>query len=602
MKIIKDMHKLVLAIILLQPALSIKFSTEDTTYSHTFLDQFGAEKSDRTIEEYFQTFAQTYLGGSLRVAGNLKDVIYELATFNWDSLEDAKSLNDLSEQTLQDEIDRILSSNEASLKNPKPEASGKYKNIVSELKSLTGRVLVRAIQLGQGLELENYLLTAETLRSRMSSFFQARFAHIQSLNSKAISDIIVPQLEKANADYLKAYNDMLEFQMNPSQLFFRCLHGLFLAIEQGTISISAGNRQVSLDTLTTMIWVASGLPHQSKDRDTSVISYMARTYIHPLTRSPMKSLRLFFTDLYDNLLQFFYRTHKLIDLREAKTLVVEFFLPENYVEPPAAYIKFLMVKFKLEGFKDEALVKEMWYQKLREVYIVDLLYTSLFHQHELMTEKEVQQVITNFKKSTGLIDVQDMTNFRDFRNLLIINQDLLEPYEEFFRSFYNVGLFYVQYASWGRGKGPRLDDQPRNTGKFALDFDYFLLVCWKGDGGFWNQFINARIPEQSVFDISILQNYPAYKIINMQAALGDFTGRGVQFADYEDLQDKNIEQLLFENPRFSDLVLAIKGTILHNTGLNFGVFKGLKILPEFWKELRTTHSHLFPDPRALLVI
>jgi hypothetical protein len=469
-----------------------------------------------------------------------------------------------------------------------------YQQVVEDLKELTLKLMIRAIQLEKANQLNDFLFTEENLRPLVVDYVKDTFGENGMIDSSVITSTITAQLEAFNQKTLKAYTDLLDFQSDPLQLFANYINAIIGGIRANTIPINQKNRKVSLDTITELIRVASGLPSRIKERDQQFVSWVARTYIRSACRSAVTWEKAFFTDLYINILNFFFRTHQLININEAKRLVVEFFLPEDYPEPPKEYVKFLMVKFVEEGFKDDALYLEPTYRKLREVYIIDLLHASITHKYELMTEKELQHVIVNFEASMKLITVEDMAAFRDFRPLLINNRDLLETYEQFFSTFYNVGLFFVEYSAWNRRGLRSSGDSPKSTGKFAVVFDQFLHTCWKGDGGFWSSLFNARVPDRTVFDTSVIENYPAYKIINMQAAPSDFFGRTVSFASYDDLQDKNIEELLFENPRFNTLILAIKETYLHNVGLNYGSFKGIQIDPSFWRSLAKTRPDLFP--------
>lgn len=213
-----------------------------------------------------------------------------------------------------------------------------------------------------------------------------------------------------------------------------------------------------------------------------------------------------------------------------------------------------------------------------------------------MSEEDVHKILSAFPETAKTLTIADMVAFNHFRNLLINNSDLLDLYEQFFSSFYNVGLFFVEYCSWHN------QGQQMSARQFPLRFDGFLTMCWKREGGFWNTLWNGRLPDDSVYDMSISENYPAYKIINMQAAPALFLGSTVSFANYDDLEDKNIEELLFENIKFQNIILTIKELYLNNKALNFGAFRNLEIDNKFWERLMDVSKALTRPSVSINVI
>lgn len=589
---------------------------------HPFVLQFGQEKDLKAIEAYFRKFALDNFKFTVLSKGSLKDVLLKLSQLDW-NLEDLYFLGDMGITSMEveaaedsvapavptkamiDAVQHLLNNNEEAI----------YKNrhapLVAALKELGRHFLVRAVQLNQAYRLADFLITEPLLSAAIAEFTDNRVQSPGLVVNKELAGVLASELAAYNAQLLADFINLLRFQAAPFQIFYHYLHEVTGLIATGKVPIDYRNEAITLATLTELVAICGILPAEDKDQYGFLSSFARSDVLSVCHRTRVKSISYadyykeqredaitnLFTSLYNNILAMFHRSHNIAVLNEAKKLYTDFFLPAGYHKPSTEYIRFLMVKYLEEGFKDKAAKKDAWLRRLREVYIVDLLHASSEYKKELMTELEIRKVLEAFLETTAILTRKNMAEFNDFRALMLQNSELLDRYEQFFSSFYNVGLYYVEFATWHDSS------LQSRTEKFAVKFDTLLSECLKRTGaGIISSFLNGRLPDDSIYDMAMVENYPAYKILNMQAFPAHFMHKSIAFSAYTDVQDKNIEELLFENGKFIDIILTIKEMYLNNKALNFGAFSGLTINSNFWTRLREVSPELFKKATVSEVI
>lgn len=562
-----------IAVIIINALCAFEYSPQDAPL-HPFLQQFSQDKPLSKIEEFFRNFAKDNLFLKTSYKGGLKETLTQLVQFDWMSI-DISELKELDSETLKTQLATVLSNNEKNLLADKLDA------LEADLKVLSRRILIRAIQLNRVTDIPSLLITEEKLKSGIQEFKIANKLH--PINTGLMTKSISDRLAEFTSQIVPLYVQLLVFQQKPFVVFDDFVRLVLMEIREEKIKINANNRQLSLDTILTLIACTAHF-YSTDATGYEYLPEIARAEVLAGVKSPSRFLKAFFTSIYEGILKRLSEAHTIASLNEAKMLFVEFFLPEDYSAPTMEYLRFLMLRYAEEGLKPNG-PESSGYNKILKVYHVDLLFTSVHHKFELIPEKQVREVIEKFQKFVDELTLDDMSAFNYFRGLLISNGELLERYEQFFGNFYNLGLMFVQYLSWKGTKAKEVN--------FGERFDRFLDEILKRDGGFLNAFWNGSIPSEEELDMNIIENYVAYKLINLHTNPSGFSAQTLKFSKYDDLQDKIIEELLFENEKFNEMIITLKELYLNNQALNYGAFSNLSIDGLFFAKFKESNPGLF---------
>ena len=546
------------------------------------LSGFAKNQNGPIIANMLNDFSNEYLYFKSKYNDNIIDKIIELSKFNWNSNE-FENLGNLDEEIIQNEIQAILN------KNKKEILSNNNAGLFSDMRKLARAIIFRSIQLNRFEEIEYLRINMETLMTaaldyKISTDFDP-FMH--KTTATAVSD----DLEEFYLEVLPKYYEILVFQQNAFYLVDDFIREAFYKISKGVVLVDNNNMEISVNKIIDLLLIAHKLNGENEINMIYLIK-MAENFVLNDCFSNIENLKEFSLSVFDRILIVLANTNSIPNLNAAKTLFVKFFQPDSYFAPTVEYVKFLNLKYVEEG-KKKQVANHFQFEKLQIVYMVDLLWTTLHQKFEPMNKKEIYEILKEFRNYEKKINKVDLEHFNIFRVLILKNSDLLDRYYDVFRSFYDLGLYFMQANHANRHL---------KMSTFPKIFDQFLDTAYQRDGNLANQIWHGFVPDQTNFNLNCAENYVAYKFINLQSFPSELSSTEVRFAKYGDLEDKNIEELLFESETFQDMILAFKGLYLNNEGLNFGAFAGKTIKKDFWDALYKLNPVMFAHRGILNIV
>lgn len=546
------------------------------------LNAFAKNQNGPKIANMLTDFSNEYLYFNSKYNDNIIDKIIELSKFKWNSNE-FENLGNLKEEIISNEVQAIFNNNKREI------LSNNNAGLFSGMRKLARAIIFRSIQLNRfeeidSLKISEEMLMAAALEYKISTDFDP---FMDKKTAKAISD----DLEEFYSEVLSKYYDFLVFQQNAFNLVDDFIKEALSKISKGVVLVDNNNREISVNKIIDLLLIAHKLNGENEINMTYLIN-IAETHVFNDCFSKKENLKEFSLSVFDRILKALTNSNSIPNLNAAKTLFVKFFRPDSYLAPTVEYVKFINLKYVEEGNKKQV-ANHFQFEKLQIVYMVDLLWTTLHQKFELMNKKEIYEILKEFRNYEKKINKVDLEHFNLFRVLILKNSDLLDRYYDVFRSFYDLGLYFMQENHANRYL---------KMSTFPKIFDEFLDTAYQRDGGMANQMWHGFVPDKTHFNLNCAENYVAYKFINLQSFPSELSSTEVKFAKYGDLEDKNIEELLFESETFQDVILAFKGLYLDNEGLNFGAFAGKTIKKNFWDALYKLNPTMFAQRGILNIV
>ena len=541
---------------------------QDVNY---FIKPFFVDQEVDKIEQFYQKHMIELLELTPLHQNTLDQTVQQLIEYDWTTPE-IEDLDEVNEETIIRRIKVILSICESEILKQKFESTWK------QLKELTRHILIRIVQSGQVESINNLKISPEVIEKAITQY----------RDEGSLFPLKTAQLAKYLADRLKPYQDelltqfinLLVLQHDSYKVFNGSLRLAFKGLKERTIKLGNDSQKIrSINKLIKMIQITASL-YGDEETQFDYIGDIARSEVMESAKTNSKYLSFYIT-LYHRILSLHLDSHIIANIKAAKSLFVEFFLPESYTVPTKEYTKFIMLKYLEDGLQLNILERN--YKKISLTWVIDLLWTSLHAKNEFIPEEEINQILQSYPRFALNLEFSDMIHFKMFREIIMNNSDLLHRYSSFFSEYYNSGLLFVHY----------LDNQKiflNSQVEYPTVFLDFLTNGWKNSGFCFG---TSNLPDRNHLEVNFEENYVAYMIIHIAEYARELYLQNIHFQKYADRSDKYIQELLFETPKFNELVVMLKKTFLNEKGLNYQSFYNLKTDSDFWQNWKHENPDLF---------
>ena len=518
------------------------------------------------IEQFYKNLIVTILRSQPQNHGSVIESIIEIAKFDWSTVS-VSNLETVDKVDVKKKIKDLLLKHEKAILNEQNEL------LFADIRLLCQDVIIRTIQLGKAGELNDIILTQKLIEETISEYKAQN--KLFPLKASNLAKALGKQVDVYHAGVLNTYVDILIFQNGSYEIFMKFTEEVFEQINSKKLVIERGSLTDNINKLNTLLLIVSRFGSEQTETSTAeVYLYLVKNYIISLCQSTAIKKETVI-QLYQLVLKTAGESSHQSAFNDAKRLFVQYFATDKYNAPSQEYADLVVKIYMTQGLKAN-FPNDVYFEKMQKIWAIDLMWTSLYLNFEMVPKKDFENIINNFVEYSTVITKEDMVVFNELRKLLIFYSGLLKRYEDFFTELYHTGIFYAQYMSYV--------SQRQSTLNKIVSFDSFLDTIQTWNGGILNFVAANHLPDANYFDTNLHNNYVAYKILLLSYKSELFYKVPVTFNSYLDTDDKNIEELLFESPQFFDLISVIKSEYLNHVGLNYGMFSGLSIEPKFWNK------------------
>lgn len=580
------MNKILATIFMLMSIRAFQLDETSISLLNVMLKPFGSSNSIDSITGSYAEFCRNFLYFEPAHPHDLQKLTMEMLEFNWEN----KAIQNLGEMTSERMIElliQLLQTREHEI------LQNQYEGIKGDILTLAKNLLFRAVQLKEieKLQKDHDLITLNKLgsssaekgqlmtisRSTLTTAIENFKAALNNrpIKVKQLVDLLDPELTSMYKRILPKYLDFVDFQTEPLKLFDNFLILTIQQIRDEQIKIGSHNHKTSMEKVIALIQIAANI----EGEDTlsyGYISNFATNTILDLVLHQIKQ-QSFFLEVYNQILIMHTNKNSNQVSEQGKRLFLNLFMPKGYHEPNPEYIKLVYLKYVDQGIAKVS-ESDKRLSKMMSVYTIDLLHASTFHQYSLINSIDMDFVLSNMMVYYKTVNKIDFARFNLFRKMMMEYSTFFETYETIFISFYNFGLLWVNTSQrWDKYNQLSIG----NLGMSLID-----------SLAYENWWFYA-LPDQKTFNINLKENYIAFVFITLESNMSYLRDNKIHFGTYNDVEDKNVEEFLFENERFVNTMTVIKEKYLSNDGFSFGVFNGVSLDNQFWSQMKKLYPARF---------